>query len=1148
MSNTTANNTANTKYSQYALDRITKDFGSLEAAKRNSIQPVKAGIKFIYRSLDGQPVRYIPSKLTKRSNDYRTKKAKRNDLFNPYGEKSKHLAKDYYRLRIDPQLMRGNSGKYKAPAKLQTGFFESLFLTNSIIDAYKEADKVDTLYLTEGEAKAVVMSQCGMVSAGFAGVSVFSMTDDLIQFVEVCRPESIVILYDSDALDLSKNWEQQKEPINARPLNFLSSARKFSKQFFQHIMETYKGNDYAPSLYFARNIETENQKAIDDMIINLPDQKENIISNLHALENSDCFEYLKLKPESYATELQKYFCLDNIERFYNLHKEEIKNKTFKFGYNLGYRNWKHNGQSLEIEGTKPEINIQLKKGQKLSDIVPQLLKIIKQLMAENGTAKIDLCAPMGVGKTYTTINHLSVELQKLTGNCSTMCCPLNMLAQQTATAYQVEGITGTPKAEQIQAAKEKLVFAINHNALPKIEKEFENGLNIFIDESHTLISGSSYKPEIIRKLNGCIDRIGTNVIGLSATPTIYPKLEGFQRINILQPPPNKTTFCYQKSKDNKVKVLKKILSNRDKKDVITVAKIQDKNKIIQLRDTLINQYGYDENEIKILYSEKHIKQSKHYEKLKGSSKESNSFDDSVKIVLCTSFINEGVNIYAKNIEFINWQRTGCFDPSDLVQFVGRWRTNKNKVCFSFHPATTQNQDNVVSKYAYTAQYKALFDSAQAKTASYNIDSNSGNLELVEGVNLRFELDSSYIVFDEKTGEYRTDKTAIIRECEKTRVKYYTTENAFAEIAQMKGFECVEVTPINNEIDKQAATAIKHQSEILRLEKIKVESKIISLIENDLLQFVGAVKQETEKLDLINLASSQFPELDFEKSLRIHSGKLVAENKKLFTDNLSLCEKTVKNLCTGISLGFDKENILQLLTELKPVEIEGLPVVGCCSDSLLMDSVKTNIIGLKSNSKLSYLFEKVRVQLLLAINDREQKENVQVLTTKQKDDATLLQLIQKKLMQSYNGSKRKDSNTLKLSDSKINDVIRKACDLHTDQINKKLESLGMDKIKNNYQTISQQKLKRMLNSLLVVDRVGCKEKFYIWRKDLSMLDQIKNDYNINNYNPKKLLDFVFDYAVQNSTKTDPKQPQKQPKKVSSPKQPVNPYVQGVLSIF
>jgi len=416
-----------------------RDFGDLHTAKQNGIIPVKAGIKFTYRDLTGSPIKYLPSKAKQRSTKYAKDRAKDRDAQNPYSDESKHLAKTYARYRYAPEYIPSGKGKYKGPSK-QDAHFQPLFLTNSIIDAYKKGDKIDTLYLTEGEAKATILGLISEIcTGGFGGVSVYWLTEMLKEFIRVCQPENVVILYDSDALDISKSWEN--EPINKRPLSFLNSARKFSKQFFTHIKELYSKTDYKPNLFFARNIETENQKAVDDMLINLTDQN-GIIDALQSKESGKYFDYVELTEDNYTTKLQQYFHLSNINEFYNLHKEQIIDQAFDFDHcGHGRIKWQHNGQNLQPVGVDPEIIMKLSKGQKLEDIAPQLIEIIKNQIDKKGRAKIALNAKMGTGKTYTTINQLAPALQEITGVQSAMICPLNMLVQQTAAAYKVEGLT-----------------------------------------------------------------------------------------------------------------------------------------------------------------------------------------------------------------------------------------------------------------------------------------------------------------------------------------------------------------------------------------------------------------------------------------------------------------------------------------------------------------------------------------------------------------------------------------------------------------------------------------------------------------------------------------------------------------------------------
>jgi len=573
--------------------------------------------------------------------------------------------------------------------------------------------------------------------------------------------------------------------------------------------------------------------------------------------------------------------------------------------------------------------------------------------------------------------------------------------------------------------------------------------------------------------------------------------------------------------------------------VITVVKVQNKKSIRVLRDTLINQYSYNPDDIVLLYSEKHIKESKQYERLKNSSAKSDSFAQNVKIVICTSFINEGVNIYEKKrqIEFVNWSRSGYFDPSDLIQFTGRWRDAKNRTCFCYCPASAANQERINDKHSYLAKYYSLVSTSKAKAAYYNTVNDSGNIELVEGLTNLLDLDNKFVQYSKKLECYIINETEIIKECEKLRLQYFTTDTALEEINTLEGFNVVyQSDHLKNA--KCVKNKIKAQSEISKHDDLHTEDKIINLIKTDLLRFVGSVKSQTEKFDLTCLVSSVFPELDFSKELRIDYEKFTAQHIELFTDKLALCETVVKNICKGLQLGFDKNNIIELLTELKPVKMEGLTVVGSSGNSLLLDQIKTNVVRLKSNVKLSYLFEKIKVQLLLALDAQETKDNTSILTTVQKDNAKLLRTIQTKLQKSF------DCAGGKLTEATAKKAINKAYQDHYETINKVLKAANLDPINHIKANSSPSILKRVLNCLLVVDRVGAKEKSFVQRKDVTMLDQIKTDYGLTNFDPTKVLNFWYDLAKKNSQK-EAKKTAQTPK---SQKQASNPYVQGILSVF
>lgn len=145
----------------------------------------------------------------------------------------------FYRMRFNPE--RQKEVKYIQPANSGVHIFFPL----AILEKFANAEKIETLFLVEGEFKAVAGSINGMDIIGLGGKDLFSdgenqLHADILQIINKCEVENLVLLYDGDLYEL--NWNKEVEPFKnlaKRPNSFFKSVMRFRELAKGRVKDAY---------------------------------------------------------------------------------------------------------------------------------------------------------------------------------------------------------------------------------------------------------------------------------------------------------------------------------------------------------------------------------------------------------------------------------------------------------------------------------------------------------------------------------------------------------------------------------------------------------------------------------------------------------------------------------------------------------------------------------------------------------------------------------------------------------------------------------------------------------------------------------------------------------------------------------------------
>lgn len=246
--------------------------------------------------------------------------------------------KNYVRVRwsnpdihINPK--DGKAIKYQTPKGADARFY----IPQRIRDAFASGEHIETLIIQEGEKKAEKACKHGILSIGIQGIYNIGNKDggliqDLQYLAKKCSIKNIVLLFDSDWDDLSKNIEP-KDDIDMRPKQFAKAAVKFRK----YVETLHNVGTYVDVWCAHINANERGDKGIDDLLCGtLKDREPELLEDItKAMKSHDGKgEFCDFFKISTLTDMQimDIWNLRDREKFFEIHADRLKDlSVFKFG-------------------------------------------------------------------------------------------------------------------------------------------------------------------------------------------------------------------------------------------------------------------------------------------------------------------------------------------------------------------------------------------------------------------------------------------------------------------------------------------------------------------------------------------------------------------------------------------------------------------------------------------------------------------------------------------------------------------------------------------------------------------------------------------------------------------------------------------------
>lgn len=313
-------------------------------------------------------------------------------------------------------------------------------------------------------------------------------------------------------------------------------------------------------------------------------------------------------------------------------------------------------------------------------------KIFEILDFSDRYHKIILNAETGIGKTTAFVKYFA----KARPNSRLLfLVPLTVIADQIFNSdsnNKITVLTGSSTIDDYDSARSsKIVVATYEQGFNILCKDYKFDY-LVVDEIHSWISSMSFKSDMISPLVKLTEDF--KIIGLTGTPSFFFKQLGYKMIRIIEKNQQYTQF--KLIVDNR-SGLKKIIQHQ--RNVIGKS-IYRLNNIIELEEAkleLIKIHGFRDKEILLLHSDETIKKGEDYNQLVQNEK----FNDYIKVVLTTSLIDEGLNIYQNDFtDVVFIENDYTLSPEKTKQFFARFRDKSNQTNLFCYIKQKVNQNTI----------------------------------------------------------------------------------------------------------------------------------------------------------------------------------------------------------------------------------------------------------------------------------------------------------------------------------------------------------------------------------------------------------------------------------------------------------------------
>jgi len=223
-------------------------------------------------------------------------------------------------------------GKYNIPA----GAKAFPWIAPNIIEAYAKKQKINTIVLTEGYFKGIAGWLNGLYMFGLSSITGYkdkdtgTLHESILNVIETCQVENIVLLYDGDCADISLKALDAGKDLYKRPAAFFNSARAISE-----LLKDLRSERHF-DIYFAHPNTADldgNPKGLDDLFTSLNNDTEECakaVKELTSFSKQKPYYFSRFNITINVYKVLEHLKIQTHETFYTAHNQVIKEKAFLY--------------------------------------------------------------------------------------------------------------------------------------------------------------------------------------------------------------------------------------------------------------------------------------------------------------------------------------------------------------------------------------------------------------------------------------------------------------------------------------------------------------------------------------------------------------------------------------------------------------------------------------------------------------------------------------------------------------------------------------------------------------------------------------------------------------------------------------------------
>lgn len=723
--------------------------------------------------------------------------------------------------RLHPDVLAADPTKHKYMNEKG----ESVFPLPSNLAIQNFTNKVEggTIAFIEGYFKACAMSLSEVEATAFTGISVYRLDNELVDYISTRRPDNILVMYDADALDVTKG------PLlsSRRQEDFMNSIDKFSQELFS----LFRRIDLKCSVSFIMNRPDMEGKGVDDL---MEEHGAKTVANdllsfpIHSqYHQSDFFAGFKLAPTTRKERLRKLFLGNNYRDWAERHLEE-QNKDLSAGFKFCKARYKISSAGSLLDNTNTyrldtdpfAVEVSSEKLTVRSYLDQQRLRL-DQILREND--RIAIQAPTGSGKTTFFCEYAKRKSTKIV-----VTVPTVNIAKQVAKAHGGFALHGNYKIQNVQAANESQIVVCTYDTLSHVPDLWRRLL--VIDEAHNLVNqyGETYRTQKIFRaeaLRRCIDIIqrqresgGKTVLISGTMPELLCYALDCHLVTIQRTKnPKVRVFDIEAEKNSNGALAKSLLTRMAEidwtKKKLNVIFWNNAQEIENLKDTLVQMGLLQPEEIAII-SRRHYNEGE-TQNLDNIIKQQ-MVRSEIKLMLCTCLISEGININNKNVGRIYTVDLRCADT--LRQFVARFREINVVNVFSILPP----ERDLRNEFFFPAQFELEENTERAELQAkhlirreiywsneYDEDELAFIKDIERSVNYDYDNQIMNLVYKEG-GEWKVDILNVLARIRGRKIATSNNCYLYTQLANA-GFDVVRIETM--EVQGDVAEAVGDRLEI-----------------------------------------------------------------------------------------------------------------------------------------------------------------------------------------------------------------------------------------------------------------------------------------------------------------------------------------------